>query len=155
MHKIEAFEMKCIRKIVRVSWTQTKTIEWVLEQNEVWSLWSKGGYWHASVMWMKEIAWRKRSCRALFREQEIKGDQRCNGQTTWENGLRCRLKNYWGRQRTEGDWIDLSMKRPTLGTRVIKDKTSIQFKHHSADDLWVLYFRWIFVVTWLNAVALS
>src|SRR6218665_1621952 len=29
--RIEAFEMKCIRRILRVSWTQKKTNEWVLE----------------------------------------------------------------------------------------------------------------------------
>ncbi len=29
--RIEAFEMKCIRKILRVSWTQKKRNEWVLE----------------------------------------------------------------------------------------------------------------------------
>ena len=29
--RIEAFEMKRIRKILRVSWTQKKTNEWVLE----------------------------------------------------------------------------------------------------------------------------
>jgi len=37
--------------------------------------------------------------------------------------LRCRLKNYWGRQRTDGDDVGLSMQRPTLGTRMVKDKT--------------------------------
>jgi len=30
---------------------------------------------------------------------------------------------YLGRQRTDGDGIDLSMKRPALGSRMIKDKT--------------------------------
>jgi len=34
------------------------------------------------------------------------------------------LTNYWGRQRTEGDEVDLSMKWPTLATRMIKDKTN-------------------------------
>src|SRR6218665_267143 len=29
--RIEAFEIKCIRRILRVSWTQKKTNEWVLE----------------------------------------------------------------------------------------------------------------------------
>src|SRR3984885_16208355 len=29
--RIKEFEMKCIRKILRVSWTEKKTNEWVLE----------------------------------------------------------------------------------------------------------------------------
>jgi len=98
---------------------------WYRLRTYLLSAWSKGGNYHTSVMWWgrKEIVWRKRSCRTLLQEQENKGDQRCDGLMTWKNGLRCHLKNYWGKQRTDGDGVDLFMKWPTLGTRTVKDKT--------------------------------
>jgi len=56
--RIEAFEMTCIRKIIRVSWTQKKTNEWVLRgsRNGTRSaqkeklVWSNGGNCHTSVI---------------------------------------------------------------------------------------------------------
>src|SRR6218665_1258685 len=36
----------------------------------------------------------KKSCKALHREQENKGNQECDGWTTWKNGPKCGLKTY-------------------------------------------------------------
>src|SRR6218665_167176 len=78
------------------------------------------------ILWLSDEARRRLSgegaCRVLFREQESNGDQRCDGLTTWKNGLRCHLKNYRGREKTDGDGVDLSMKRQTHRTRMVKDK---------------------------------
>jgi len=71
----------------------------------------KGSY-HTSVTWWgkEEIAWRKRSCRARYWERESKGDQGCDGLTTWKNGRAFLLTNFWDKQGTEGDGVDLFMK---------------------------------------------
>src|SRR6218665_1905529 len=64
----------------------------------------------------KGIVWGKKSCKALHWEQENKGNQGCYGWTTCKNGPECRLKTYLRRRETEESGVDLSMKRPTLGS---------------------------------------
>jgi len=41
-----------------------------------------------------------------------------------KNGPDYRLKTYWRRRETEESGVDLSLKRPTLGSRMVEDKTS-------------------------------
>jgi len=48
--KIKAFEIKCIKQILRVSWTQKKTSERWQEWNAICSIWSKGGNCHTAIM---------------------------------------------------------------------------------------------------------
>jgi len=63
--RIEAFEMKCIRKILIVSWTLKKANEWVLEaagvERDLLNLTKKGESYHTSIVWWerKEIVWRR------------------------------------------------------------------------------------------------
>jgi len=52
--RLEAFEMKGLRKILRVSWTAKKTNKWVLKSQQSWS--KEGTVRHceskeASILW--------------------------------------------------------------------------------------------------------
>lgn len=65
-----------------------------MDKNTNYGTYRLGRLWRGR----KKIVWKKRSCRAQFRDQESKGDQRCGGLAIMAIELRCRLKNY-----TEGD----------------------------------------------------
>ena len=93
----------------------------------------------------KGIVWGKKSCKALHWEQENKGNQGCDGWTTWKNGPECRLKTYWRIRETEESGVDLSMKRPTLGSWMVEDKTRQNFRQTFN---WT--FQSIFCCCWLE-----
>jgi len=65
-----------------------------------------------------------RQWKALHRKQENKGNPGCDEWTTWKNGPECRLKTYRRRRETEESGVDLSMKRPTFGSRMVEDKAN-------------------------------
>src|SRR6218665_3611080 len=82
--RMEAFEMKCIRMILGVSWTQKKTNEWVLEvagvERDLFNLIKRRKLSYFGHVMRKGDCLEKRSCKALFREHG-------------KNGLRCLVSN--------------------------------------------------------------
>ena len=102
--RIEDFEMKCKRKILRVSWTQKNTNEWVLETAGVerdllnFYLSIYGIYIlinRRKLAYFGHVMRKERDC--LEKEViqgAVPGGQRCDGWTTWKNGFRCCLKNF-------------------------------------------------------------
>jgi len=97
--RIEAFEMKYIRKILRVSWTQKKTNEWVLEaagvERDLLSLIKRRELSFFDHVMRKE---------GDFLEKEVMrgtvpgARKQRRPKMRWiydmENGLRCCFKNY-------------------------------------------------------------
>jgi|SRR6218665_471686 len=79
--------------ILRVSWIQNKTNERVLETTGI----ERGLLnmikrmklsYFGHVMRKEGDCLEKKSCKTLHREQKKKGDQGCDGWTTWKNGPR-------------------------------------------------------------------
>ena len=149
---IKAFEMKCIRKISRVLWTQEKKNAWVLEASRVeldllnlikriWSYFGQVMTKEGDCL-QKEImqgtvpgARKQRRPRTRWIDNMEKWAENYNywgrqgtegvGINYWgRQGTEGVGIDYWGRQGTEGVGIDLTMKPPTLGMRMVKDKTS-------------------------------
>src|SRR6218665_1321693 len=98
MNKIEAFEMKCIRRILKVSWTQKTTNEWVLETAEM----ERGLLDMIKRRKLSYFGHVMRKAGDCLKKESMQGRSRMRWMDNMEE---------WTGMPFE---VDLSMKRPTL-----------------------------------------
>jgi len=98
--------MKCIRKMLRVSWTQKKTNEWVLEaagvEQDLLNLTKRRKLSYFGHVIRKEGDWRKRSCKTLFREFRKQGRPKSRWMDEMENWAKMSFEKIL--KETEDRW---------------------------------------------------
>jgi len=114
--RLDAFEMKGLRKILRVSWTATKTNEWVLNKAGV-----KGELLDTvkarKLAYCGHIMMKLRSCKEQCQVHAGEEDHTRPGWTTSRRGQDSQWKSQSKWQRTEINRENTSMVWPTLGSR--------------------------------------
>ena len=108
--KITSFEMKCYRKILRISWTERKTNASVLEQLGVkapplLNLIKKNKNYHTLATLKGIIHWKNYSWRAHVRAGGAGGDPEGDGRRTLVNGWESRLWRLEDKHLREGSSV--------------------------------------------------